>query len=114
MSLKHYASPSRAANPKNAVAHFRRGGTTNMTPALLWLWLLLVGVSTIRSGSLPDRDQATSWAVVAGVVVAAGAFFPTEVALALVALVVAAALNVSGPLTAYFNKLTGKIAALGG
>ena len=113
MKLTKYADPARAANPKNAVSHFQKGGTTNMTPALLWLWLLLVGISTMRNGALPSRDQAISWIVVAGVVVGAGAFFPTEVALALVALVVAAVLNVYQPLTTKFNEWTGKIKLLG-
>jgi len=113
VSLKQYYSPSRVANPKNAVSHFRKGGKTpNMTPALLWLWVLLIGASCVRSGQLPSQDQFITWFVVAGVVVAAGAFFPAEVALALLALVVAAVLNVYQPLTTKFNEWTGKIAAL--
>ena len=101
-----------ALNPTAAPGYFTSGGSRNWEPALLWLLLAVIGLNTLRMGKLPTGSQAVGWAVLTGGVVLAGAFAPELVALALVGLLVAGALNTHAPLADFVQKLTGRLPTL--
>ncbi len=82
-------------HPRRAVSYFKGNSTkANATPAVLWLFLLLVGILVLRNRALPTLSQGITLAIFAGIVVAAGLVLPELVTLVLVGLVIAAVLNV--------------------
>lgn len=84
-----------SAHPRRAVAYFQgRNSRANATPAILWLFLILVGIVTLRNGSVPSLPQALTLALFAGLIVAAGLVLPELVTLLLVGLLLAAVLRV--------------------
>lgn len=84
-----------SAHPRRAVNYFRgRQRRANATPAILWLFLLLVGIVTLRNGAIPSLAQGLTLALFAGLIVAAGLVLPELVTLLLVGLLIAAVLRV--------------------
>lgn len=84
-------------HPARAVA-FASGKKSayNWVPALLWLWLAVVGLLVIRRRGLPTQGEIVTVGAGAGGVVLIGSFAPVIVFWGLVALLVAAALNTPG------------------
>jgi hypothetical protein len=108
MNLASHAR--KAARPDKAVRYFTSGGgTTNWEPALLWLVLLCIGLNVLRTGQFPNGPQAATWVGLAALVVLAGAFVPEAVAVVLVGLLVASALNLNNKLTAAVDAATAKV-----
>ncbi|HBV93722.1 MAG TPA: hypothetical protein VGE81_07665 [Candidatus Limnocylindrales bacterium] len=102
-----------AANVTKAPGYYTSSGRRNWEPALLWTVIACVAIVTVRTGKLPDGPQAITWVVLAAFVVGAGALAPVPITLALVALLLAGALNVNNKLTSAIDAFTGKISALG-
>ena len=88
------------------------GGTKNWEPALLVLVIGVIGLNTVRAGHLPDGAQAVTWIVLCGLVVLAGAFVPGFVAVALIGLLIAGALNLNNQLTGLVDRFTAKVGDL--
>jgi hypothetical protein len=81
-------------HPQRAVRYFQGRKSGNMTPAILWLWLIAVGILALRLRAVPDLAQWTTLLIFAGVAVALGSLFPELVTALLAGIVIAAALNV--------------------
>ena len=82
-------------HPNRAVSYFKGNRKkANATPAILWLFLALVGIIILRTRSIPSLSQAVMLAIFCGIIVAAGLFLPGLVTLLLVGLLVAAVLQV--------------------
>lgn len=80
--------------PRRAVSFFQGRRSGNQTAAILWLFVLLVGLISLRRGALPAAGEALTLVIFAGVVVAVGTVAPEVVTLFLVALLVAGVLDV--------------------
>lgn len=101
-----------SAHPRRAVNYFRgRNRRANATPAILWLFLLLVGIVTLRNGRIPDLSQSLTLALFAGLIVGAGLVLPELVTLMLVGLLIAAALRVP-QVAPFLDSVQARVAAL--
>lgn len=101
-------------HPNRAVSYFKGNGKkANATPAILWLFLALVGIIILRTRSIPSLSQAVTLAIFCGIVVAAGLFLPELVTLLLVGLLVAAVLQVPA-VAPFLNAVQGRVAAITG
>jgi len=80
-------------HPKNAVKYVANPSTTNAVPAILWLVIALVAVTTIRKGSFPSAGTAGAIAIGTAVVVVIGTMAPRLVEWFLLALLVAVSLG---------------------
>ena len=101
-----------AAHVERAPGYFTSSGTKNWEPALVVLVIAVIALNTVRTGHLPNGPESVTWLVLCGVVVLAGAFVPGVVAFALVALLIAGALNVNNKLTGMVDRFTGKVGDL--
>lgn len=98
-------------HPDRAVGYFAGSGKRNWEPALVWLLIAVIGLNVIRTGTLPNGKQSVTWLGLSAGVVVLGAFVPEIVAVVLVGLLIAGALNVSAPLTNAINGATAKVGA---
>lgn len=113
MTLARYASPRRAAR------YYTRGKLTSTKsleiPAILWLWVLLVGLAAIRRGSLAfDRPEVALFAILAGLSVLAGTVAPRIVQLFLVGLLLAGVLGAAPQVESFLADLQARIDAIYG
>lgn len=103
------ALPYRKLHATRAVDYFKgNNSTTNATPAILWLFLALVGIVVLRNRALPTTGQAITLAIMAGIVVAAGLVLPELVTVLLVGLLLAGVLNVPG-VGPFFSSIEARI-----
>ncbi len=106
------ALPYRHLHATRAVDYFRgRNSKSNATPAIIWLFLALVGIVVLRNRAMPTTSQAVTLAIMAGLVVAAGLVVPELVTVLLVGLLFAGVLNVPG-IAPFFASVQGRIAQL--
>lgn len=98
-------------HPRKAVAYYQGRHSGNETPAILWLFLAVALVVTLRNGSLPSLSQAITLALAAGIIVGIGTFAPELVTLLLVALLIAGVLDVPG-IGPFLNAAEGRVAGL--
>jgi uncharacterized membrane protein YphA (DoxX/SURF4 family) len=113
MKLNATKHATHALRADKAPAYFTSSGHRNWEPALLWLVVAVVGLNWLRTGQTPSGQQAVTWAGLCAGVVVVGAFAPRLVALVLVGLLLASALNLNNKLTAYVDTLTSQVNKLG-
>jgi hypothetical protein len=101
-----------ALNPTAAPGYFTGKGTRNWEPALLWLVIAVIALHSLRTGRLPNGDEVATYAILGVVVVIGGAVAPGIIAIALVGLLVAGALNLNNKLTTAIDTFTVKVADL--
>jgi hypothetical protein len=106
------AVPYRKLHANRAVDYYKgQSKRANATPAIVWLFVLLVGIIVLRNRALPSTSQAITLAIMCGVVVAAGLVLPELVTLILVGLLIAAVLNVP-QVAPFLNAIQSRVAAL--
>jgi predicted lysophospholipase L1 biosynthesis ABC-type transport system permease subunit len=108
------ALPYRKLHATQAVSYFKgRDKKANATPAILWLFLALVGIVVLRNRALPSTGQAITLAIMAGIVVAAGLVLPELITVLLAGLLIAGVLDVPG-VGPFFTAVQGRISQLTG
>lgn len=100
-----------SVHPRKAVAFYQGRHSGNSAPALLWLFLAVALVVTIRNGALPSMSQAITLALAAAIIVGIGQFAPELVTLLLVALLIAGVLDVPG-IGPFLAQAQGRVAGL--
>lgn len=108
------ASVRRAVSPRRAVRYYTTGKLTSTKnleiPAILWLWILLVGLAAVRRGSLEfGRNEVALFAGIAALSVAAGTVAPRVVQLLLVGLLLAGILGAAPQVEAFLATLQARI-----
>jgi hypothetical protein len=102
-----------APSPTRALSYWQgKRRTGNEMPALLFLWLALVVLVSLRAGRTPTAGEAATMGLFAGVIIVAGIWAPHLVTLLLVALLVAGILGFAGPVTGILQNVQTTVTGL--
>jgi hypothetical protein len=89
--------------PKATVRYVANPSKTNAVPAILWLVIALIAVTTLRNKALPSPGTMGAIAIGTAVVVGIGTFVPRFVEWFLIALIVVVALGAAPQITAFLS-----------
>jgi glucan phosphoethanolaminetransferase (alkaline phosphatase superfamily) len=99
-------------HPKNAVKYVANPSQTNAVPAILWLVVALLAVTTLRNKALPSVSTMGAIAVGTAVVVFLGTFVPRLVEWFLLALLVAVSLGAAPQIQAFLQSVGANFGSL--
>lgn len=99
-------------HPKNAVKYVGNPSKTNAVPAILWLAVALVALTTLRNKALPSAASMGTIAIGTAVVVFIGTFAPRLVEWFLLALLVVVALGAAPQLEAFLSQVGSNFGSL--
>lgn len=107
----------RQASPQRARRYFTTGLTKHaprgdQVPALIWLWLAIVGLVMLREHRLLQVGEYVTLAIAGGIIVGIGNFAPHLVTLFLLALLVAGIFGAAPQVSAFLDEVNGRVSQL--
>jgi hypothetical protein len=109
----------RHTDPRRAARYYTTGVTQraprgDQVPALLWLWLLIVGLIYVRQKRIPGASELVTLGVAGGIIVAIGNFAPHAVTLFLLALLLSGVLGAEPRVAALLAEFQSRVNVVGG